>query len=69
VGGQAFPVKASQSISYQRRLEASGGNYDLLTDQILRWLAGRWRGRNLATTLAVLSAAGFVACFFFSRSP
>jgi hypothetical protein len=67
VGGQVFAVKASESVSYQRKLLATGGNYDLLTDQVLRWIAARWRGRNLATTLVVLAGMGFLACFYFAR--
>ncbi len=67
VGGQAFPIKASDSKSYHEKLEASGGNYDVLSDEVLRWIARRWHGRNLATTLAVLSGGGFIACFYFAR--
>jgi hypothetical protein len=67
VGGQVFPVKASESRSYHEKLEATGGNYDVMTDEVLRWIARRWHGRNLAVTLAVLSGGGFVACFYFAR--
>ena len=67
VGTQLFPVKASESRSYQEKLEATGGHYDVLTDEVLRWIARRWHGRNLAVTLAVLSGGGFITCFYFAR--
>jgi hypothetical protein len=67
VGGQLFPVKASDSRSYHEKLEASGGKYDVLTDEVFRWIGRRWHGRNLAVTLAVLSGGGFIMCFYFAR--
>jgi hypothetical protein len=67
VGGQVFPVKASEDKSYNQRLEATGGKYDVLADQIIRWTARQWHGRNLATTLLVLAAGGCLACFYFAR--
>jgi hypothetical protein len=66
-GGQVFPVKASEDRAYIQRLKASGGNWDLLTDEIFRWIARRWHGRNLATTLVVLSGTGCLGCFYFAR--
>jgi hypothetical protein len=63
----ARPLLASQSRARHAQLEASGGNYDVLTDEVVRWLARRWHGRNLATTLLVLSVGGFVVLFYFAR--
>jgi hypothetical protein len=67
VGGQVFPIKAAADKSYNQSLEATGGKYDVLADQVIRWIARRWHGRNLATTLVVLSGAGCLACFYIAR--
>jgi hypothetical protein len=67
VGGQVFPVKASESLSYHQHLESTGGNYDVLADEVFRWVGRRWHGRNLATTLVVLSGGAFLACFYLAR--
>ncbi len=67
IAGESFPVMASQSQAYRAKLLATGGNYDLLTDEAWRWMARRWHGRNLATTLLVLAVGGLVLCFYLAR--
>jgi hypothetical protein len=62
-GGTASPTLAGDSKSYDRQMEGVGGQATVLADEIAGW----WHGRKLAYTLALLSLAGFLGCFFIAQ--
>jgi peptidoglycan/LPS O-acetylase OafA/YrhL len=57
---------AANSASYNYQMEMIGGKANLLAAEFREWFAGRWHGRPLAATLAVLAAAGWAGCFLFA---
>lgn len=63
VDGQAYPVTTSDSKLYRHDLERFGGRAAVLADDVARWIAGLWRGKRLALTLAVLTVAVSFVCF------
>ena len=65
-GGNAYPIRASESISYQRQVGKEGG-WSVLSDIAIRWTSSRWRGRNLAWTLLELALLAFVALLFLAK--
>ena len=62
IDGNAYAITASDSKMYRHDLERFGGKAAVLADDLNRWFSGLWRGKRLATTVAVLSvvlALGF----------
>ena len=52
---------------YDFQLERMGGKALVLTTQFTQWFASLWHGRQLAYTLAALSTAAALACFWIGR--
>ena len=63
VDGKAYPAGVYQSKRYQRELERFGGKASVLFDEIDRWFASLWRGRNLGISLMCISAMVSLALF------
>jgi hypothetical protein len=55
---------ALQSRNAQGQLEYIGGKSNVMASDIQEWFVGLWHGRHLAYTLAVLSIACALACFY-----
>jgi hypothetical protein len=53
VGGTAYPVDEASSKAYQRQLERYGGKMAVMFDDINRWVAARFQGKQLGITVAV----------------
>jgi len=51
------------SKAYLRKIEEMGGQAGVLTAQLNDWIAGLWRGRSLAYTIACLTT--IVALFYY----
>jgi hypothetical protein len=49
---------------YRRSLEVNGGKLSVVADELSRWFAGLWQGKNLALTVGVLSVVLAVLLFF-----
>jgi hypothetical protein len=64
VGDTAYPVDPSTSKAYRRQLERYGGKAALLFDDINRWLAARFQGKQLGVTIA--AASGVAALIMFA---
>jgi hypothetical protein len=62
-GLAAYPVDPTISKAYQRQLERYGGKAALLFDDINRWLAARFQGKQLGVTIAAASAAAALVMF------
>ncbi|HEY1849018.1 MAG TPA: hypothetical protein VGG37_07420 [Opitutaceae bacterium] len=57
---------ALQGRNAQGQLEYIGGKSNVLAADIQEWFVGLWHGRHLAYTLAVLSIAGALLCFYIA---
>ncbi|HVN77099.1 MAG TPA: hypothetical protein VMT19_12335 [Thermoanaerobaculaceae bacterium] len=68
VTAPAAPLEFSPDTSkkYLRDLELYGGTANVLAVQFTEWFEGLWHGRNLAYTVAVLSALVSAGYFFFT---
>jgi hypothetical protein len=51
----------------ERQLEIIGGKFAVEAARLTRWFDGLWVGRDLATTLAVLSLAVALILFWLAR--
>lgn len=51
----------------ERQLEMIGGKFAVEAAKFSRWFDGLWVGANLATTLAVITVATTLACFWLAR--
>jgi hypothetical protein len=51
----------------ERQLEIIGGKFAVEAARLTRWFDGLWVGRDLATTLAVLSVAVALVLFWLAR--
>jgi hypothetical protein len=67
VNGQSYPISPGDSKSYERQMELIGGKSGVLASEFSDWFAGLWHGRRLAYTLAALSVASSLICFFLSQ--
>lgn len=52
---------------YQHTLELMGGKAAVYADRFDRWFASLWQGQTLAYTLAVLTIAIALACFWVAH--
>ena len=52
---------------YQHNVELMGGKFALLSTEFDQWFASLWRGKSLACTVGVLSAAIAGACFLIAQ--
>jgi hypothetical protein len=63
----AYAVPPLDSKQYRSDLQNLGGDAAFATDRLHWWLADLWHGRRLAYVLAVLAAAGALACWLAGR--
>jgi hypothetical protein len=63
VGDTAYPVDPSTSKAYRRQLERYGGKAALLFDDINRWIAARFQGKQLGVTIAAASGVAALVMF------
>lgn len=66
VDGLPLPITTADSKAYRRELERFGGKASLVLDDLSRWYSGLWRGKRLAFTLAALTIALGVFCFWLA---
>lgn len=64
VGGTVYSINPDDSKRYVHDLELYGGKAAVFADDLDRWFASLWHGRQLAYTLAILSIGSPPACFF-----
>lgn len=64
VNGHAYAVPFDSASGEEQQLERLGGKAAVWTYRFDRWLASLWHGQRLAYTLAVLSTAIALACFY-----
>src|SRR5881394_2647620 len=57
VGDTAYPVDPTTSKAYQRQLERYGGKLAVVFDDLNRWVAARFQGKQLGVTIG-LGCAG-----------
>ena len=57
----------SISKQYARTLERLGGKQALLFDDIQRWLAARWQGKQLGVTIGWLSVGAALILYLAAR--
>jgi hypothetical protein len=62
--GESLMAQARDTKAYQRQMEYLGGKANVLGSDITSWFVGLWHGRNLAYTLAVLTLAVALVCFY-----
>jgi hypothetical protein len=55
------------SKAYQLQLEKDSGEAGVFSNTIANWFTGLWEGRQLGTTLAVLSAGSALLCFLVAH--
>ena len=67
VGDTAYPVDPTSSKTYQRDLRRYGGKMAVVFDDISRWLAERFQGKQLGITVAVGSVMAALALFLAAR--
>jgi hypothetical protein len=63
INGQAYAITTHDSKMYRHDLERFGGKAAILADDLNRWFAGLWTGRQLARTVAILALV-LALCFF-----
>ncbi len=71
INGRAYPG-AGYSKRYVHDLQAYGGNFAVLSDEIMHWFTGLWLGKSLAYTIAwitIFISLGFFVAAKISRSP
>ena len=54
---------------FVHEMRVIGGKGNVLTAEFIDWFANRWRGRNLAGTVAVLTVAATLAFRFVAARP
>jgi hypothetical protein len=62
INGHAYAIATNDSKMYRHDLERFGGKAAILADDLNRWFAALWTGRQLARTVAILAlvlALGF----------
>jgi hypothetical protein len=67
VDGKTFRIPLASTKTYRRDLQRFGGNAAVLADDLERWIAGLWRGRSLAVTLAWITAFISLGLFLLAR--
>jgi hypothetical protein len=63
---QAIIARAQDTKKNQYQLEVIGGKANVVATEIQQWFSSLWHGRQLADTLAVLTFAAALACFFIA---
>ena len=67
VGDTAYPVDPASSKTYQRSLQRYGGKMAVVFDDINRWLAARFQGKQLGITIAAGSVAAALVLYALAR--
>ena len=67
VGDTAYPVDPASSKTYQRSLQRYGGKMAVVFDDINRWLAARFQGKQLGVTVAAASVLAALVLFLAAR--
>jgi len=67
IGDTAYPVDPATSKAYRRQLERYGGKMAVVFDDINRWLAARFQGKQLGVTIALTSVAAALVLFAVAR--
>ena len=67
IGDTAYPVDPATSKIYVRDLQRYGGKAAVLFDEITRWIAARFQGKELGITVAAASVVAAVAVFMVAR--
>lgn len=62
--GDSLIAQARDTKGYQGQMEYLGGKANVLGNEMTSWFIGLWHGRNLAYTLAVLTLATALVCFY-----
>jgi hypothetical protein len=65
--GYSTPITAGSTKRYELQMEQIGGKGNAAIAEFRDWCGDRWRGRNLAPTLAVLFAGAGLGCFILAR--
>lgn len=63
----AAAEEITRSRGYEHNLQLMGGKFAVLTVEFDQWFASLWQGRPLAYTVAVLSIAIALVCFWLAR--
>ena len=63
VGDTVYPVDPASSKTYQRQLQRYGGKMAVMFDDINRWIAARFEGKQLGITIAAASVAAALVVF------
>jgi hypothetical protein len=63
----AAAEEITKGRGYEHNLQLMGGKFAVLTVEFDQWFASLWQGRPLAYTVAVLSIAIALACFWVAR--
>jgi hypothetical protein len=62
----SLKAQARATRDYQGQMELIGGKANVLASEVQEWFSGLWHGRNLAYTLAVITLAAALACFYIA---
>jgi len=68
VNGTVYPLATRDSKKYRREVQRFGGKAALLFDDFNRWLAERWQGKALASTVAWISILVALGIFLFANA-
>jgi hypothetical protein len=68
VDGLKYPIAPNQSKRYVRELQRFGGKASVLFDELDRWFADLWRGKNLGITIGGLSILVSLGLFLFAAA-
>lgn len=60
-------ARLNNTKSYEYQMEVVGGRANILATELKEWFLGLWHGKPLAHTLAFLSVASALACFFVAH--
>jgi len=66
VGGNTYALTLAESTRELQEVERLGGQPAVLVLEFHRWFLSLWHGRRLAYTLAGLSAAVALLCFYIA---
>jgi len=67
VGDTAYPVDPARSKIYQRDLQRYGGKMAVVFDDINRWIAARFQGKQLGVSIAAASVLAALVLFLAAR--
>lgn len=67
IGDTAYPVDPATSKAYQRQLERYGGKMAVVFDDINRWVAERFQGKQLGLTVGAASTLTALVLFLAAR--